>query len=945
MIIKSSHHDPGLMMQSTACRVDLIDPGHQTSTFHTLSTLHWLGLLCHRLSKAAMQEGRRREVVADPRTRRLVDRTAMLVHTLNTIELANVINGLSKLSYPVDPAFMQLYTEAAHAYLDDFNPQEVANIINGFAGLQYDPGPAFVEHLVRAADRQLDTFNTQELAVLLNGIARVGHLPDPAFLGRFAECFQRQMRHATSQNLANVANAFGKMDYSPPAAFWADFVAAARPILSDFKPQELSNAIHALGKLNVTLGEGMVAELQSQAFVCMLAFKPQELCISVGGLLRMGMGANTTFLSRVAEASYRCMARTNDQDIVLLVQALGRYKFDPGREWLSALMARVSAITPILKASGLGHVLRFLASNGLRPSPAFMKSVRERVEATVQDCAVSDIVRLAGSFATLEYVPGPKFLEAVRGITERDMRELKGNEVSALLHFICRDVADPVDFWQQREMAIVRWAVNRTWEGIEDFQPVHLASLLTSVSRVGWRPPVPFLDVCRDRVLCSMAEFENQEVVNVLSAFARTNYHPGDTWLRGAIRNLCESMAQMTIQGLSNTMNALAKFGFDPGEPFWPLVEVLLTRFGTRLGLSLPEMSYMLWALAVLDSPSSGSLTRWLVVEVLRVYVEEAPKKETVYVTDVYSQLKQTLLYAELLRPDLLPPALLLRFRVVVEHVGARTRSQADGPRTSLTVSSLQRDVASVMASLGARFEEEVDDGVFYFDMLLHCRRPSGLAGKDALPLVVEVDGPPHYFANLPQVALQDTEFKRSIVRAQTDKYRGLVPVPYYHWRRGGNKAELLSQVFREEGFDLQDYLPEGALARFVSHPLSPSSQRGGKGGDPGAVDPWDQQDVWQGTRRGEAKGGEREREGGRKVVKGKAEVVEGEGQGRRSKGRPRKEEGPQEDKPAGQEGREGQETEGGKKRGRRAKTSEEVTQAKRPRGRPRKSPSPPDEL
>lgn len=58
-----------------------------------------------------------------PGTQRLIERTGMLLHTFNSIELSNTINGLSKLGRHPGRVFMQAFTEAVSAALWTFNAQ------------------------------------------------------------------------------------------------------------------------------------------------------------------------------------------------------------------------------------------------------------------------------------------------------------------------------------------------------------------------------------------------------------------------------------------------------------------------------------------------------------------------------------------------------------------------------------------------------------------------------------------------------------------------------------------------------------------------------------------------------------------------------------------------------------------------------------------------------
>jgi hypothetical protein len=91
-------------------------------------------------------------------------------------------------------------------------------------------------------------------------------------------------------------------------------------------------------------------------------------------------------------------------------------------------------------------------------------------------------------------------------------------------------------------------------------------------------------------------------------------------------------------------------------------------------------------------------------------------------------------------------------------------------------VSALQQEVQLALAALGfapKRLHGEVDDGgVFQYDFVAD---PLPAKTKVLLPVVIEVDGSPHFFVNDLKQPLGDTLFKRRLVRAQVKRKEG-------HW-------------------------------------------------------------------------------------------------------------------------------------------------------------------
>lgn len=81
----------------------------------------------------------------------------------------------------------------------------------------------------------------------------------------------------------------------------------------------------------------------------------------------------------------------------------------------------------------------------------------------------------------------------------------------------------------------------------------------------------------------------------------------------------------------------------------------------------------------------------------------------------------------------------------------------------------------------------EVDDGVYVQDIVLMPKRGSSGSTDPSLPaplpVIVEVDGPPHFFNNMPRCSRGDHKLKKRILHAQTGHNNGgVVSVTWWEW-------------------------------------------------------------------------------------------------------------------------------------------------------------------
>ena len=125
-----------------------------------------------------------------------------------------------------------------------------------------------------------------------------------------------------------------------------------------------------------------------------------------------------------------------------------------------------------------------------------------------------------------------------------------------------------------------------------------------------------------------------------------------------------------------------------------------------------------------------------------------------------------------------------------------------------IRTSAFQKDVQETAEGLGLCCLPEARDGPFTLDMVV-VPAPAGeweggKEGEEALPLVVEVDGPTHYLVNAPERMTGTSRLKHRLLAAQRHRWAGVVSVSLLEWSQGGynssKKRNILLKTFQEAG-------------------------------------------------------------------------------------------------------------------------------------------------
>ena len=369
-----------------------------------------------------------------------------------------------------------------------------------------------------------------------------------------------------------------------------------------------------------------------------------------------------------------------------------------------------------------------------------------------------------------------------------------------------------------------------------------------------------------------------QDIAMVVNALAKLGLRRDDDGrlLASLAAALRPRLGQASGQALASAANAFARLRFRPGPAFMDaLEEEALARLGRPAegraaaaggSIDTPSLGLLLWSLAVLDASAlwdrdrdgDGSALPPALLEraaaarllpelkaqlsLLEAAAERegkgppgkgarpaskgkdksaampavAPWSPQVLET-LLCQTLQVLMYARQ------SPVLQSLRRLDDLHAVASKAWARVAPRRAAPVpSALHQEVMAALRAAGARFAAEQDagdGGVFSLDVVLE-PEPGALR-----PVVLEVDGPTHYFADDPGVFMGDTVFKQRLLAAERaedgsgPRWGAVLSVALWEWQGAGprrrDKIALIERKLDSAGLAL-DYFrlaPSGGAA------------------------------------------------------------------------------------------------------------------------------------
>jgi len=403
------------------------------------------------------------------------------------------------------------------------------------------------------------------------------------------------------------------------------------------------------------------------------------------------------------------------------------------KELEGAALARRSEFEP----QNLANLAWAFATAG-RATHALLDAVAEESAGRVRDFKPQDLANTAWAFATAGHA-APALFDAIGEEAAGRVRDFKPQELfNAAWAFATAGHAAPALF-----DAIGREAAAR----VRELNPQDLSNTAWAFATAGHAAPALFDAIGRESA-GRMRAFKPQELSNMAWAFA-TAGHAAPALFDAIGREAAGRVRELNPQNLTNTAWAFATAGHAAPALFDAIGREAAARVRE---LKPQELANTAWAFAVLDHlPSESSLFDQRFAHHCDALAHELRRDEL-------CQLHQWHLWyaSERACSDALPGAAVL------------ARCDSEFRAAEVRPSSLQRDVATALASLGATVQEEkvLEEG-YILDLVVDWRGER---------LAVEVDGPSHFVGRVPTGA---TLLKRRQLRHFGWR---LVTVPYWEW-------------------------------------------------------------------------------------------------------------------------------------------------------------------
>jgi hypothetical protein len=367
---------------------------------------------------------------------------------------------------------------------------------------------------------------------------------------------------------------------------------------------------------------------------------------------------------------------------------------------------------------------------------------KECEERGLKDFKPQEISNVANAFAALGRSPGNALLACMgRASMQLGWRHFGPQEMTVLLNALAKFRSNP---GKKMLNDVARECVQRT---VRSFDAQAMSIMINAYAVFDHYPGEALLDmICSECTERACSGFKAQDVANLLHGMASLRHHPGKALLDKSVsRCVAMRFEGFNAQNLSNILYAYARLGYKPSEAFlrgfigrcrvlrWEAFEVL-------------HLTQVFWASMALQVPMDEGLLQAIVgmITAFRAGANGGRKNlDPEEMLALCRAVKQWI--------SLTGGGQLAGLSEETEAVWQQQKHLAEEPRPSGT----QQALCEALRKKGYKVLEEqmMWGGTLSLDMIV---LPAG-----DRRVVVEVDGPSHFFVNRPQEPMGHTRLKR----------------------------------------------------------------------------------------------------------------------------------------------------------------------------------------
>ncbi|GLC74503.1 hypothetical protein PLESTF_001519600 [Pleodorina starrii] len=257
-------------------------------------------------------------------------------------ELAQLLEGITRLSLQPPLEWMQAYVAVLQPQLGALEPRQLAGVLGSLATQQYRPEPEMqrvVLGITQANMRQLLS-DTTSTASLITALRRLNIEPPPSWTSALLEASRSALKNrCTDLHLANMAGALAAWGVKPDWRWTARLIWRSQVLMQQgrMSPRALVALLQSMSALGVQPNPVSLYLHTAASASSKPEFEPQHFSTLLPALHALGIQPPQSWLSQLMLSMYRCWERFNVTHWSSMLPALVLLKAEPPREWLQRL--------------------------------------------------------------------------------------------------------------------------------------------------------------------------------------------------------------------------------------------------------------------------------------------------------------------------------------------------------------------------------------------------------------------------------------------------------------------------------------------------------------------------------------------------------------------------------------------------------------------------------